>query len=222
MRRAFATAAFLLVGIGTASADDEAASDTSVAQTNGDGNTVAAASDDSTAAASDDTTVAARDDGPPGNEGTEPPPASGAADAGRPADKGAIGIGLIIGEPTGITAKLYISDDKAIQAAVGSAFIGGGLQAHGDFVFHPWILQDRGSFVLPVYLGPGVRFIDYYGARGGDSHFAAGLRGVIGLLFDFKDVPLDVFVEVAGVGEYDFSKGWGAALNAGAGVRYYF
>ncbi|HSD87977.1 MAG TPA: hypothetical protein VLB44_10705 [Kofleriaceae bacterium] len=218
MRRALATAAFLLVGIGTAHADDDRSSDTTVADAN------AAASDttvaDANAATSDSSTVAARDDGPPGNEGTEPPPPS--ADAGRPADKGAIGIGLIIGEPTGITAKLYLSDDMAIQAAVGSAFIGGGLQAHGDFVIHPWILQDRGSFVLPVYLGPGVRFIDYYGARGGDSHFAAGVRGVIGLLFDFKDVPLDVFVEVAGVGEYDFTKGWGAALNAGAGVRYYF
>jgi hypothetical protein len=42
------------------------------------------------------------------------------------------------------------------------------------------------------------------------------------MLFDFKDVPLDVFVEVAGVLEYDFTEGWGPALNAGAGVRYYF
>jgi len=208
MRRALATAAFLLVGIGTARADGEPASDTTVADTN--------------AATTDTSTIAARDDGPPGNDATEPPPPSAAADAGRPADKGAIGIGLIIGEPTGISAKLYLSDDKAIQAAVGSAFIGGGLQAHGDFVLHPWILQDRSSFVLPVYLGPGVRFIDYYGGRSGTSHFAAGMRAVIGLLFDFKDVPLDVFVEVAGVGEYDFTKGWGATLNAGAGVRYYF
>jgi hypothetical protein len=219
MGRALATAAFLLVGIGTARAEgdgDRGANDTT---------TVAAAGDDTTVATGDDTTtVAAADDGPPG--GTEPaPPPSGAADAGRPADKGAIGIGLIIGEPTGITAKLYISDDQAIQAAVGSAFIGGGLQAHGDFVWHPWILQDRSSFVLPVYLGPGIRFIDYYGGRSGSSstsHFAVGVRGVIGMLFDFKDVPLDVFVEVAGVLEYDFTKHGGAALNAGAGVRYYF
>ena len=53
---------------------------------------------------------------------------------------------------------------------------------------------------------------------------ATGLRAVVGLLFDFKTVPLDAFIEIAGVFEYDFGKdkGIGAALNAGAGIRYYF
>lgn len=138
-------------------------------------------------------------------------------------DKGTIGIGLILGEPTGISAKLYLKDDQAIQAAAGSAFIGGGLQVHADYVFHPFILQQRESFVLPVYFGPGVRVIDY--SNGRDSNYLAlGLRGVAGLLFDFKSVPLDAFIEVAGVLEYRFAdgKGGGIALNAGAGVRYYF
>src|SRR4029079_3179896 len=62
------------------------------------------------------------------------------------AEKGALGIGLIIGEPTGISAKLYLQDDQATQAAAGSAFIGGGLQVHADYVWHPFILQDRDSF----------------------------------------------------------------------------
>jgi hypothetical protein len=138
-------------------------------------------------------------------------------------DKGALGIGIILGEPTGITAKLYLKDDQAIQAAIGSAFIGGGLQLHTDYVFHPYILQTRPSFVLPVYFGPGVRLIDYTNGRD-DSSFAIGARLVGGLLFDFKNVPLDAFVEVAGVLEYEFKDGRGGAirLNAGAGVRYYF
>jgi hypothetical protein len=144
-------------------------------------------------------------------------------DGAHVAEKGALGIGIILGEPTGVTAKLYIKDDQAIQAAVGSAFIGGGLQLHADYVFHPYILQTRPSFVLPVYFGPGVRVIDYTNGRD-DSSFAIGARLVGGLLFDFKDVPLDAFVEVAGVLEYEFKDGKGAALklNAGAGVRYYF
>ena len=144
-------------------------------------------------------------------------------DNSRGADKGTLGIGIALGEPTGITAKLYIKDDQAIQAAVGSAFIGGGLQAHADYVFHPYILQSRPSFVLPVYVGPGVRLIDY--ANGRDtSSFALGARLVGGLLFDFKTVPLDAFIEVAPVFEYEFKEGKGAAnkLNANAGVRYYF
>ena len=150
-----------------------------------------------------------------------------ADDEGHPAEKGTFGIGIILGEPTGICAKLYLSDDQAIQAAVGAAFYGGGLQVHGDYVFHPWVIQDRDSFVLPLYIGPGVRFIDYNEGRGADQHFALGLRGVVGILFDFKEVPLDVFVEVAGVLEWDFGSSSvgshvGGAFNAGAGIRYYF
>jgi hypothetical protein len=145
------------------------------------------------------------------------------ADSDRGADKGTLGVGIILGEPTGITAKLYLQDDQAIQAAVGSAFIGGGLQLHADYVFHPYILQTRPSFVLPVYVGPGVRLIDYANGRD-DSSFAIGARVVGGLLFDFKEVPLDAFIEVAAVLEYELSDGAGAGikLNAGAGVRYYF
>ena len=152
-----------------------------------------------------------------------PARAHGDGDLSRGSDKGTLGVGIILGEPTGITAKLYLKDDVAIQGAVGSALIGGGLQLHADYVFHPYILQSRPSFVLPVYFGPGVRLIDYSNGRD-DSSFAIGVRGVAGMLFDFKDVPLDAFVEVAAVLEYEFKDGRGAALrlNAGAGVRYYF
>src|SRR3954464_8772178 len=122
-------------------------------------------------------------------------------DMSRGADKGTLGVGIILGEPTGITAKLYLKDDQAIQAAFGSAFIGGGLQLHADYVFHPYILQTRPSFVLPVYVGPGARIIDYTSGRNdpngaSTSAFALGVRGVAGLLFDFKTVPLDAFIEV--------------------------
>ena len=142
---------------------------------------------------------------------------------GRSVDKGVFGIGIILGEPTGITAKLYLRSDQAIQAAVGGAFAHSGFQGTVDYLFHPWILQDTESFVLPLYLGPGLRIIDYSGGMNGD-HAALGLRAVVGLLFDFKTVPLDAFIEVAPIGEYAFGKGygWDVWFNAGAGVRYYF
>jgi hypothetical protein len=143
-------------------------------------------------------------------------------DDGR-AEKGTFGAGLIIGEPTGVTAKLYVKDDQALQAAAGFAFVGGGIHMHLDYVFHPVILQTRDSFVLLAYIGPGVRLIQYRDGR--DEDFVAlGLRAVGGLLFDFKDNPLDAFVEVGGVLEYGFEddEGFGPALNAAAGVRYYF
>src|SRR5690349_8493874 len=77
------------------------------------------------------------------------------------AEKGVFGVGLVIGEPTGIAAKLYLDDDTAVQGAVGGAFVGGGVQVHVDYVWHPWILEQRDSFTMPAYIGPGARFIWY-------------------------------------------------------------
>ena len=141
----------------------------------------------------------------------------------RGVDKGALGVGLILGEPTGICAKLYLKDDQALQLALGGAFIGGGIQAHADYVFHPYILQTRPSFVLPFYVGPGVRLIRYDNGRN-DHFMALGLRAVAGLVFDFKNVPIDAFIEGAAVFEYGFkdTEGFGVTFNFGGGVRYYF
>jgi len=142
-------------------------------------------------------------------------------------EKGSFGVGLVIGEPTGISAKLYLDDDNAVQAAAGSAFVGGGLQVHADYLWHPWILEERDSFTLPAYVGPGARFIYYQKGRDGEDFSAAGLRAVAGIVFDFKEIPLDVFVELAGVVEYRFApveadEGFALTLNAGLGARYYF
>lgn len=158
-------------------------------------------------------------------DATEPTatPAEDSGGGARGADKGTLGLGIIIGEPTGVSAKLYVQDDQALQAAAGFAFIGGGLHLHVDYVFHPLILQTRDSFVLLAYVGPGVRLIQYRDGRDSD-YVALGVRGVGGLLFDFTDNPLDAFVEVAGVLEYGFDadERGGVALNAAAGVRFYF
>jgi hypothetical protein len=143
-------------------------------------------------------------------------------------EKGSLGVGIMIGEPTGIAAKLYLMDDQAVQAAVGLTFVSGGFQAHADYVFHPWILEEREAFTLPAYVGPGIRLMQHAAGRDGDDDFRIGARAVAGLLFDFKEVPLDAFVEVAGIVEVRFGSddpnvnGLGLALNGGIGARYYF
>ena len=139
-------------------------------------------------------------------------------------DKGSFGVGLVLGEPTGISARLYLKDDQAVQFAAGYAFVTSGLQAHADYCFHPWILQERDMFTLPAYIGPGVRAVLYDGGPDADDYFAIGLRAVAGVVMDFKTVPMDAFLEVAGVVEYAFQedKGFGFGLNVGAGARYYF
>ncbi|WP_428268212.1 hypothetical protein [Haliangium sp.] len=142
----------------------------------------------------------------------------------QPVEKGALGVGIILGEPTGVSAKLYLADDTAIAAAAGFAFIEGGLHVHADYLWHPWVLEDAEHFVLPAYIGAGLRALNE-DRGGGSSAFHMGLRGVAGMLFDFKEVPLDVFVEVAGLFDYAFTNddgGIGFGINAALGARYYF
>ncbi len=139
-------------------------------------------------------------------------------------EKGVFGLGLIIGEPTGVSAKYYLSDDTALDFAAGGAVIGRGIQVHADYLWHPWILEEQDSFALPLYVGPGLRVLRRDSGGGDEDHMRIGIRAVLGILFDFRTVPLDVFVEVAGVADYrtlDDSH-FGFDINAGAGVRYYF
>jgi hypothetical protein len=141
-------------------------------------------------------------------------------------EKGALGVGIILGEPTGVAAKLYLADDTAIAGAAGFAFVGGGLHVHGDFLWHPWVLDDADVFVLPAYVGVGARLLDE-DRGGGNDVFHLGARGVVGMLFDFKEVPIDAFVEIAAILDYAFASadepgGIGIGLNAGVGARYYF
>ena len=149
-------------------------------------------------------------------------PAAASAD-GRGVEKGVFGLGLIVGEPTGVSAKYYLADDTAIDAAVGGAIIGRGIQVHGDFLWHPWILERKDGFVLPAYFGVGMRVLKRDAGGGDEDHTRIGLRVPVGILFDFTRVPLDVFVELVGVADYR-TKGdaFGLDINAGAGARYYF
>lgn len=153
-------------------------------------------------------------------------PSSAAAQS-EGVEKGEFGVGIIVGEPTGVAGKLYLDNDTAVAGALGSAVVSGGLHVHADYLYHPWILTDEEAFVLPAYVGPGVRLLADDRGRGNDSDFHIGIRGVAGIMFDFKRTPLDVFVEVAGVIDYVTSddetrRGLDAGLNAGLGVRYYF
>lgn len=138
--------------------------------------------------------------------------------------KGVFGLGIIIGEPTGVSAKYYLADDTALDFAAGGAVVGRGIQVHGDFLWHPIVLEEQESFALPLYIGPGLRILRRDAGGGEEDHTRIGLRGVFGFMFDFTNVPLDVFVEVAGVADYRTLEGerFGLDLNAGAGVRYYF
>lgn len=125
------------------------------------------------------------------------------------------GVGLIIGEPTGASAKLWGPKNTAFQFAVAVSFQDeSALHLHGDFVYHKHDLFDveRGS--LPLYYGAGLR-IKFF-----DADELIGVRLPIGLNYLFEDDPFDAFIEVVPI--IDLSPDTDFSINASIGARYYF
>lgn len=135
------------------------------------------------------------------------------------------GLGLMIGAPTAISGKWFYGSSTAIDFGVGVFRRWrdrDGLALHVDHLWHPVSLAGNPTFELPLYIGIGGRLIDFDGG-GGD---ALGVRVPVGIAFDFNNVPLDVFVELALVvdtfvdyaGDDDFD----GDLNFALGARYWF
>jgi len=139
---------------------------------------------------------------------------------------GAFGLGLIVGEPTGVSGKLYLSRKHAVDGAIGLGFSDGrGIHVHADYLWHPLVLTQTPSFDLPLYLGIGGRVQSHGKRNDREEHLAIGPRFVVGLLFAFRTAPIDVFLEAAvGVDlvATDETPRDGLTIDLGAGIRYYF
>jgi hypothetical protein len=124
------------------------------------------------------------------------------------------GIGLELGEPSGINGKYFVGPSTAIDFGVGYIYRhyyyerGEGLHLYADLLFHPVVLARNPTFELPLYVGPGLRYWDFAWCDGNNCTFrgsAIGVRVPVGLSFDFNNVPLDIFIQL--VPTIDFVSG---------------
>jgi hypothetical protein len=130
-------------------------------------------------------------------------------------DKG-FGIGVMIGQPTGLTAKNWMSEGNALDFALGFSFAKNynGVNMHSDYLWHSYnIIQSKEKFVL--YYGPGLSLRT---GKNGNGQF--GIRGEVGLEWMSHSVPIDVFMEIAPV--FNFIASTGFNIDADFGARYYF
>ncbi len=155
------------------------------------------------------------------------------------------GLGIMLGNPTGLSGKWYMGKPFALQAGLGFVdddFDDGGdddgFHLHVDVVWHPRVLARTPDFTLPFYFGVGGRILndeDRYvcgpgGTRCGDDDTYIGVRVPVGLLMDFNKVPLDIFLEIALVvdiiefddNDYVDDNHDRVHLNGALGARYYF
>jgi len=124
------------------------------------------------------------------------------------------GLGVMIGEPTGISGKAWISQSRAIDAGMAWSFRRKGrFHLHVDHIWHfPQNLRSAERFVL--YAGIGGRLA----AGRGDGVF--GLRIPLGVLWWPRGAPLDVFLELAPI--VDLIQETELSANGGIGVRFFF
>jgi hypothetical protein len=125
-----------------------------------------------------------------------------------------LGLGVIIGEPTGISFKKWVNKNQAVDGAVAWSFGNeDAFHLHMDYLFHNrrLIQIDRNS--IPFYYGIGGRF------KFGDTN-TFGIRFPLGLTFFIVEVPIDLFLEVVPV--MNLAPETDLDLNAAIGARYYF
>jgi hypothetical protein len=132
---------------------------------------------------------------------------------------GDFGLGLSLGDPTGVNGKYYLSSHTAVVGGMGFG-IGDieGFQLHGDFVWHPVQLMSNAHMLLSVYVGAGAAMVIGDGPNNDD--FGFGVRAPIGVNFAFTRLPMDAFFEFAPGGEFIADPGF--RLDVAAGARYYF
>jgi len=130
------------------------------------------------------------------------------------AQSSGVGLGLIVGEPTGISFKYWTGSTTAFDAALAWSFIDeGAFHIHGDYIFHNFTLITIPEGKLPFYYGIGARLKTSHDSR-------LGVRVPLGLAYLFQTVPVDIFLEIVPI--LDFTPKTDFSINAAIGARYFF
>lgn len=124
------------------------------------------------------------------------------------------GLGIIFGEPTGISAKLWSGSNNSFNFAAAWSFKEDGhLLLQADYVWHNFDLIAVKSGRLPLYFGIGGRTI-----------FAddplLGVRVPVGLNYQFETAPVDLFFELVPI--LDLIPSTNFDFGGGLGVRFWF
>lgn len=62
-----------------------------------------------------------------------------------------LGVGVMVGKPTGVSLKYWLNEDFAIDGGIGASFHHEtGLQVHSDLLWHKFELLDCMRWLLPL------------------------------------------------------------------------
>lgn len=137
----------------------------------------------------------------------------------RGAKRGGTGLGVSIGDPTGVNFKTFTGSNVAVDATLGLGFIGGNhLALNLGLLWH-----NRLARSADWYYGIGGKLGLYDEDRDDKKdrdRLRLGARAPLGVTFMLRQVPIDIFAEVAAglwiIDEVDLD------LDGAVGVRYWF
>lgn len=132
------------------------------------------------------------------------------------AQSGDFGLGIILGEPTGLSAKVNMGN-SAFAGGVAWSFSGRSsrLHLHLDYIYQNFDLINVDVGRMGFYYGFGGRIL-----LREHSDNLLGVRFPIGLNYFFENSPVELFLEVVPI--FDIAPGTNFSGNSGFGVRYYF
>jgi len=125
------------------------------------------------------------------------------------------GVGVILGEPTGLSFKQWVGDHTAIDAAAAWSFGDeSAFHVHLDYLIHTEGRADPDIGRVFFYFGIGGRL------RAEEDEGRIGARIPVGLDYEFDGSPIEVFFEIAPI--LDLTPETELRVNGGFGVRYFF
>lgn len=130
--------------------------------------------------------------------------------------KSGLGLGLMLGEPSGLAGKYWFNENNALDFGIGTGFLGdnSGASFHADYLYH---INDliKWKYKSTFYYGFGLRMRFPAG-----SSTTIGVRGVAGIMMIVKNLPIDVFFELAP--SFRLLPTTGLDFDIAIGGRYYF
>jgi hypothetical protein len=138
-----------------------------------------------------------------------------------PAAGADVGIGLFLGQPTGLDLKFGTSNRAGLDIVLGfhdcCGQHDGGDYAHVTYLVTPFV--GRGNSVLvPFRVGIGLALLD--DGRSLGDNFHVGARAPLELGLRFRSVPLEIYGEIAAL--LVFQHDPHLDLDGGIGLRLYF
>ena len=134
---------------------------------------------------------------------------------------GPFGVGLVLGNPTGLSSNYRFGADRSVDAALAWNFGRySGFEIHSDYLWHRKNII-RGKFAFDLHYGIGGRLLSR-GDRDSNNNDRTffGPRIPVGIGTNFNQTALEVFGEVVFV--MNLISGTSADLDFGVGARIYF